>query len=739
MLRSRAVPLAAARGDRSALPPSLSTPRCTQALEFLCLHDCFSLMDALRAVHQQSTSAAGTGAPAAAPYDVARLTAVVLQQFEAAQAALGLSGTSITVLSEPAAEAAEGRRDDASAAAAGAAAATARYEALLEVLLELHLRAERFEEALLLLLGQEQQQRQTAGIDGEGNAPHRAAGDRADASLRPSVVSRYSGRVFDIIADRGLHAAVAGKVAELLALDEARALQLIAGNLQQFPLEAVALQLQAAPARLLALLEHLFAERGDAYNAAPNAAFHDLHVQLCAQLAPGRLLPFLQHCRHYSAEAAQAVCRATVPPLHRELAFLLSRCGRGMEAMLLQLEELGDVAAAVETATAFNEEELWNALVRRTLQRAQERGDGELVGVLLDSIGGSPVSPLKLISALPAALPIPRLHARLAATIRGRRLHQRMVALCAAGCREDVMAMVTRLTEGGRAGMCMPGDAGCALCHAPLAAARAVTSSVAALASRAGGRAEEEDGEERTDGDRGGEADGDDANAAEEAAARQREAEDASKAVVFFCRHAFHYPCLRDFHAKALAAAAAAASAAAAATRSRSLSRVSSGGDLAASTSSFYRRRRGSSMSGELLGLGGSGASFTLGPEGLFGAVAGKALHGGGSRTPAGRGSAGGATPGSSRRRSLSMSLRWRDGGDDYEEGEDSSQEARTHHSAATATLGGLKKSQWSCPLCSSGVSAAPQPAAVVAAPLGGASSGTPATVRLAANRARRR
>jgi hypothetical protein len=57
-------------------------------------------------------------------------------------------------------------------------------------------------------------------------------------------MARFSGRMFSIIEERRLYAIVAENVAELLNIDEARTLAMIAQHLDEFPVDRVALQLQ---------------------------------------------------------------------------------------------------------------------------------------------------------------------------------------------------------------------------------------------------------------------------------------------------------------------------------------------------------------------------------------------------------------------------------------------------------------------------------------------------------------
>lgn len=641
--------------------------------------------------------------------------------------------------------------------------AAARCGALLEASLDLLLGAGRLVDAITMLLAQQRAVRDHDGSDsmtaGGTSADAAAAAVAADASafgehedgedaialptatkgpssssfappqqLPPgrarnllaaavaAVSARFADRLFDAIEGSRLHSAVAERLPELLAVSEPRALHLLASGLTSgdFALERIALQLSTAPLQgtLLRVLDHLLAEAPEQYDAPSHAPFLDVHAQLCAQLDRPRLLPFLMRCQNYTPDAAIDVCSRAEPPAHVELAFLHVRAKRPADAIAVQVGVLGDVPAAIATAQQFNTPAAWESAVAATLARATQatrsREDAAaLVDALLEGVsssGGCPLSVLDVIARVPPSLPVPRLHERLAATIRERRMHAAMWSTCAGQVRRDVSLLSLRRHVVARNGMAMAPNPTCQLCMAPLSKVR----------STAAGSSHQQHGYGDGDGyGAAGQPDGADADgaadateavatAAEEAAARAREAEDAAKSVLFFCRHAFHYPCLREYQAKAIAEAAAAAAAAErAATRGRSLSRVSSGGDIAGNAGG--RRRRGSSFSvaGGVGGGSSDGSSFDRVP-----------LSGRGFAAPTPRrGGGGGATvPGSAfkpRRGSMSLSRRMSSaGGSSVDTGtdDDSSVGSAAQHTGSSVTaLGGVKASQWACPLCSAG------------------------------------
>lgn len=765
--------------------PALTVARCTQVLEFLCRHDPLTFVLALRAVQasaRRGDSAApfaSSGASAAGSgllFDSSRLAAAADAGLRATQAALQkLCSEGSGAASSKAAAGADATASDAEPSVEATRAA-ARCGALLEASLDLLLGAGRLVDAITMLLAQQRAVRDhDDGSDSAQSAAldTAAAGDRDDdlgddapgsgakppaaafpppqqlppgparsllAAAVAAVSARFADRLFDAIEGSRLHSAVAERVPELLAVSEPRSLRLLAAGLASgdFALERIALQLSTAPLQstLLRVLDHLLAEVPDQYDLPSHAPFLDVHAQLCAQLDRQRLLPFLQRCQNYTPDAAIDACSRSDPPAHVELAYLHVRAKRPADAIAVQVGVLGDVPSAIATAQQFNTPAAWEAAVAATLARATAAGRARddaaaLVDALLEGVsgsGGCPLSVLDVIARVPPALPVPRLHERLAATIRERRMHATMWATCAGQVKRDLSLLSLRRHVVARNGMALAPNPTCQLCMAPLAKARS------AAASSAHHQHADADAAAAADG-----ADGDEAaaeavaTAAEEAAARAREAEDASKSVLFFCRHAFHYPCLREYQAKAIAEAATAAAAAErAATRGRSLSRVSSGGDLAGGGAGAGvgggRRRRGSSFS--VAGGGGGGSSdnssFDRAPGRGFAAPtprrsgAAGSGGGGGSRD----GSGGGGVPGSAfkpRRGSMSLSRRMSSAGtgssvDTDDESSVGSGAQHTSSSVTATALGGVKASQWACPLCSGGAASGLSPSAAGAA-----------------------
>ncbi|KAJ3297142.1 Vacuolar protein sorting-associated protein 41 [Borealophlyctis nickersoniae] len=128
--------------------------------------------------------------------------------------------------------------------------------------------------------------------------------------------------------------------------------------------------------------------------------YHPLQVELYAEYDYPRLLEFLRSSTYYSVEKAYAICEAR--DLVPEMVFLLGKMGDNRKALMLIIERLGDVKRAIEFAKDQNDEELWEDLLRYSMDKPPF-----IVG-LLENLG-SHINPIRLVQRIPDGLEIPGL------------------------------------------------------------------------------------------------------------------------------------------------------------------------------------------------------------------------------------------------------------------------------------------------------------------------------------------
>ncbi|KAJ2724352.1 Vacuolar protein sorting-associated protein 41 [Coemansia sp. Benny D115] len=180
---------------------------------------------------------------------------------------------------------------------------------------------------------------------------------------------------------------------ELKERCEAKGVQLLTDNTDAIPCASVVKQLVSVPEHLHIYLHTLLTK--DAHLGAP---FADLQVELYAEYTPERLLNFLRVSTYYSFDKALEICeeRGLVP----EMVFILGRMGDNHRALMLIIDQLGDVPRAIEFAKEQNDPELWNDLVMYSRDKPEF-----IIGLL--ELGGTHTNPTKIIRSIPAELSIP--------------------------------------------------------------------------------------------------------------------------------------------------------------------------------------------------------------------------------------------------------------------------------------------------------------------------------------------
>ena len=464
--------------------------------------------------------------------------------------------------------------------------ATIRYSTLLVCLAQLLHYDDQFEEIVRLFLDEAPYLLLHPTIGPGGKSRPLPTGittppSAAMASNRLALWPSPSIYLFDMLERHSLLSLVSERVMTLVGVDQAHALKLLCKHLDVFPPLDVAAQVRNKQAALLAYLAMLLEARREDYNSEALAPLHGIHLQLCGSLDRPSLLGFLQASNFYSLEEARRLCSSAKPsPLYRELVYVLSRMGNAKEAVALLMDRLHDVRGATELAAKVDDEEIWADLV----SRAVKSGNGSLITELLEVVRGTPLNPVKIIQLVPVGVRIPSLAHRLRSVLHDRGLQTRMVGATNELMRRDFMGLISKLIGGQQGGLRVEGDAPCALCSDPVHVNK--TARFADPDDKDGSGDKPPDGADSGDNKGDKKKEGAEAPAAADAkdkstpsdngaaesggggggktaaAAGEEDADDdtpaAVQTVVFFCRHAYHEHCLKEYMGKAAVAAAAA-------------------------------------------------------------------------------------------------------------------------------------------------------------------------------------
>lgn len=303
--------------------------------------------------------------------------------------------------------------------------------------------------------------------------------------------------VFELIQKHDLFDSIQDKVLLLLQVDQAEAIRLLVANVHRVPMQQVVAQLREHPPLLHQYLHAVFVK-----DARLGEAFHELQVELYAEYDRKNLLPFLHQSTAYPLEKAYRICEAR--QLYPEMVHILGRMGNTKQALALLIERIGDVRQAIEFVQARNDEELWEDLIQKSMDRPA------FIAGLLEHIGGH-VDPIRLVARIPNRMVIPGLRDRLVKIISDYNLQTSLREGCNDILKQDCVDLSLRLNRQQRRALRVE-RLTCATCQADIEPAKS-------------------------------------------------SAVQADAVVAFFCQHSYHARCLRAAiqHANQSSAATAAA------------------------------------------------------------------------------------------------------------------------------------------------------------------------------------
>lgn len=259
------------------------------------------------------------------------------------------------------------------------------------------------------------------------------------------------GPVFELIEKHDLYSAIQQCVRDLMKFDSKRAVELLAENTDRLPIAHVVKQLSGNPEFLHWYLHGLF--KKDPHIAHE---FHEYQIELYAKYDYTKLLPFLRQSNYYPLEKALAICEQRC--LYPEMVFILGRMGNHKQALHLLIDQIGDVKQAIDYVQSVNDEELWDDLITKSMQKPA------FVSALLEHIGGH-VDPIKLIKRIPEGLEIEGLRDRLVKIISDFNLQMSLREGCNLVLKADCVDLMERLYTRQKSAMLVDTQGSrCALC-----------------------------------------------------------------------------------------------------------------------------------------------------------------------------------------------------------------------------------------------------------------------------------
>ncbi|XP_060169690.1 vacuolar protein sorting-associated protein 41 homolog isoform X1 [Lycium barbarum] len=256
--------------------------------------------------------------------------------------------------------------------------------------------------------------------------------------------------LFDFIEKHNLHDAVREKVVQLMMVDSKRTVPLLIQHRDLIHPPEVVSQLMAARNKCdHRFLLHLYLHSLFEVNPHAGREYHDMQVELYADYDPKMMLPFLRSSQHYTLEKAYDIC--VKRDLLKEQVFILGRMGNAKQALAVIINRLGDIEEAIEFVSMQHDDELWDELIKQSLNKP------EMVGVLLEHTVGN-LDPLCIVNMLPNGLEIPRLRDRLVKIVTDYRTETSLRHGCNAILKADCVNLLVKYYKEAKRAICLSED-----------------------------------------------------------------------------------------------------------------------------------------------------------------------------------------------------------------------------------------------------------------------------------------
>jgi len=257
--------------------------------------------------------------------------------------------------------------------------------------------------------------------------------------------------VFTLIRQHRLFKAIHDKILSLLDLDQTASLQLFLDFQAELPPELIWSKLSSNQRQLFLYLDALYSQDK---SSCPGKYHGDL-VRLYATYAPSKLLPFLKKSEEYPL--ADALDECTIRGMTPEKIYLLARMGNTRAALELIMQELVDVEQAVEFCKEHDDSELWDDLIRYSLDKPP------FIIVLLNNVG-THIDPRILVERIEPGLEIPGLRSSLIQILRDYNLQVSLQEGCKKILVSDCYSLLCRRVKTAAKGLHVTNMTNCPVC-----------------------------------------------------------------------------------------------------------------------------------------------------------------------------------------------------------------------------------------------------------------------------------
>merc|ERR1719153_945971 len=277
--------------------------------------------------------------------------------------------------------------------------------------------------------------------------------------------------VFTLIRQHRLFKAIHDKILALLDLDHQASLQLFLDFQAELPPDLICTKLSSNQRQMFLYLDALYTQD----KGSCPGKYHGHLVRLYATYAPSKLLNFLKKSDEYPM--ADALDECTMRGMTPEKIYLLARMGNTRAALELIMKELVDVEQAVEFCKEHDDSELWEDLIRYSLDKPP------FIIVLLNNVG-THIDPRILVERIEPGLEIPGLRQSLIQILRDYNLQVSLQEGCKRILVSDCYSLLTRKVRGASRGLLVSSEASCPECGEVIVREAAGVEDLAVLACR---------------------------------------------------------------------------------------------------------------------------------------------------------------------------------------------------------------------------------------------------------------
>eukprot|EP00092_Neocalanus_flemingeri_P033946 GFUD01036912.1.p1 GENE.GFUD01036912.1~~GFUD01036912.1.p1 ORF type:complete len:874 (+),score=241.55 GFUD01036912.1:57-2678(+) len=257
--------------------------------------------------------------------------------------------------------------------------------------------------------------------------------------------------VFTLIRQHRLFKAIHDKILALLDLDQQASLELFLDYQAELPPDLICTKLASNQRQMFLYLDALYTQD----KGSCPGKYHGHLVRLYATYAPGKLLKFLKKSDEYPM--AEALDECTMRGMTPEKIYLLARMGNTRAALELIMQELVDVEQAVEFCKEHDDSELWDDLIRYSLDKPP------FIIVLLNNVG-THIDPRMLVERIEPGLEIPGLRASLIQILRDYKLQVSLQEGCKKILVSDCYSLLCRRVRSAAKGLHVTSTAVCPVC-----------------------------------------------------------------------------------------------------------------------------------------------------------------------------------------------------------------------------------------------------------------------------------